>query len=299
LLQQPLGNDFAVLVFRAEGEAQVTMHLIRQDHRMFCSGRLSAIQWIVVTAMPLLLLAAVTSCVTGEKPPATILPVITATLPRDSTAFTQGLFCHEGRLYESHGLYGHSGLLVIDAKNGSTLKQIDCAPEIFAEGCTEFNGAMIQLTWREQTAYVYGLPDLDKRNTLTYAGEGWGLTSDGTRLYMSDGSDTITVRSNDFTIVKKLPVHAGGMPVNRLNELEWVRGELYANIWYSDKIVAIDPKSGRALRFIDCAELIRREQPRSEDHVLNGIAFDPATGLLYLTGKKWRNIYLVKVGSDK
>jgi glutaminyl-peptide cyclotransferase len=275
------------------------MHLMRRNQNSLCRGCSSTIRRIAATAIVPVLLASLTSCMTGDKPPATILPMITATLPRDSSAFTQGLFFHEGRLYESHGLYGHSGLLVIDARNGSTLKRIDCAPDIFAEGCTEFNGALVQLTWREQVAYVYGLPNIDKSKTLTYAGEGWGLTSDGTRLYMSDGSDTITVRNEDFTIVNKLPVRAGGMPVSRLNELEWVHGKILANIWYTGKIVEIDPKNGRALRFIDCAELIRREHPRSEDQVLNGIAFDPATGLLYLTGKKWRNIYLVKVGSDR
>jgi glutamine cyclotransferase len=280
-----------------KGREQDAMRFIRKNDPLIrrCS---SAICRIAETAMLPLILAIIASCGTRENPTAMVLPAIIATLPRDSSAFTQGLFYHDGRLYESHGLYGHSGLMVIDAKNGSTIKKIECAPAMFAEGCTKFENAMVQLTWREQTAYVYGLSDLVIRNTLTYAGEGWGLTSDGTRLYMSDGSDTITVRNKDFTIVKKLPVRANGTPVTRLNELEWVAGTLFANIWYTGKIVVIDPKSGRALRFIDCSELIRRERPRSEDHVLNGIAFDPATGLLYLTGKKWSNIYLVKVGSD-
>jgi glutamine cyclotransferase len=275
------------------------MHLIQKTHDPLCRGCSSAIRRITASAMAPLILAIFTFCGTSEKPLATLLPVITATLPRDSSAFTQGLFYYNGRLYESHGLYGQSGLMVIDAANGSTIKHIECAPAIFAEGCAKFENSIVQLTWREQTAYVYGLSDLDESNTLTYAGEGWGLTSDGTRLYMSDGSDTITVRTKDFTIVKKLPVRANGMPVTRLNELEWVAGKIFANIWYTDKIVVIDPKNGRALRFIDCSELIRREQPHSEDNVLNGIAFDPSTDLLYLTGKKWRNIYLVKVGSEK
>ena len=249
--------------------------------------------------MVLVVFTAITSCVTREKPLATLTPVITATLPRDSTTFTQGLFFHKGLLYESHGLYGRSGLMIIDAKNGSTMKRIECAPDMFAEGCTEFNGALVQLTWREQTAYVYGLPDLDKRNTLTYAGEGWGLTSDGVRFYMSDGTDTVTVRNKEFTITRRMAVRANGMPVSKLNELEWATGKLYANIWYSDRIAEIDPKSGRVLRFIDCSELIRRENPGSPDYVLNGIAFDPATGVFYLTGKKWKNCYLVRLKSSR
>jgi glutamine cyclotransferase len=274
------------------------MYQKRRTHEPLWSENSPIIRRFALTFMAPLTLAFLTYCLNSEKPPTTIIPVIIETLPRDSSAFTQGFFFHKGRLYESHGLYGHSGLQVIDSKSGSTLKRIECPPNLFAEGCTEFNGSLVQLTWREQTAFVYRLPDLDKRNTLTYAGEGWGLTSDGVRFYMSDGTDTITVRNNDFTIIRRIAVRANGMPVSKLNELEWAAGKLYANIWYSDRIAEIDPKSGRVMRFIDCSELIRRENPGSPDYVLNGIAFDPAANIFYLTGKKWKNCFLVKLAPN-
>jgi glutamine cyclotransferase len=246
--------------------------------------------WLLVTGV----IGIAISCATEKQPPV-VSPQIESTIPHDSTAFTQGLFFHGDRLYESDGLYGESSLRIVDKRSGAIERRIDLAPEFFAEGCALLNDQVIQLTWREQTAFRYRLPDLVRTGTLTYAGEGWGITSDGSRYYMSDGSDTITVRTGDFTIIKKIWVRANGTGVTKLNELEWARGRLYANIWYSDRIAEIDPGNGRVIRFIDCSELITREHPGSPDHVLNGIAFDPASDIFYCTGKKWKNCFLVRL----
>jgi glutamine cyclotransferase len=248
---------------------------------------------IVMPPLVIVCLCMALSC--GSKAPPTIVPHIVTTIPHDTAAFTQGLFYHGGRLYESNGLYGQSGLSVIDAKNGSILKRLSVSPGVFAEGCTRIGDEIIQLTWREQVAFVYSLAALTQRRTLTYAGEGWGITSDGKKFYMSDGSDTVTIRNRDFAIIGRLPVKARDLPVTKLNELEWANGKLYANIWYSDRIAEINPKNGRVLRFIDCSELTKREQPASPDHVLNGIAFDSATGTFYLAGKKWKYLFVVKI----
>jgi glutaminyl-peptide cyclotransferase len=231
----------------------------------------------------------------NRKPPPIVMPHIISTLPHDSAAFTQGLFFDQGFLYESDGLYEESALRSIDAKNGSTIKRIALAPNLFAEGCTKSGNDLVQLTWREQRAFIYDLKTITKHDSLIYAGEGWGLASDGNQFFMSDGSDTITVRNKDFSIMTKLPIRNQGIAVTKLNELEWANHKLYANIWYSDRIAEIDPKSGRVLRWIDCSSIVQKEKPSSPDHVLNGIAFDAATGNFYITGKKWKNYYLVRL----
>jgi glutamine cyclotransferase len=240
-------------------------------------------------------IAALASCMNGQDAPVTVAPRVVATLPRDTADFTQGLFYHNGRLYESHGLYGRSGLAVIDAHAGSPIRRIAADPGVFAEGCTRYGDEIVQLTWREQSAQVYSLSTLAPVRSLMYAGEGWGLTSDGRLFYMSSGSDTISVRNGEFSIVGTIPVRSGKTAVTKINELEWANGKLYANIWYSDKIAEINPKNGRVLRWIDCSGIVEKERPPSPDHVLNGIAYDRATQTFYLTGKKWKNIYVVRL----
>ncbi|MBN2038055.1 MAG: glutaminyl-peptide cyclotransferase [Chitinispirillaceae bacterium] len=237
----------------------------------------------------------VVSCENSVKMPPTLQPMIVNQVDHDSTLFTQGLFLHDTVLYESAGQYGASCLASFHARSGALLMKKPLARNIFAEGCARFGQKIVLLTWREQTAFVYSLEDLSELRTLTYAGEGWGLTSDGKLFYMSNGSDTIYVRNSDFTIIKKCAVRAGHTPVTRLNELEWVKGLLYANIWQSDTIAEINPRNGTVLRFIDCSGLTALEKPASPDHVLNGIAFDPAAAVFYLTGKKWKRMFVVKI----
>jgi glutamine cyclotransferase len=156
--------------------------------------------------------------------------------------------------------------------------------------------SIVQITWREQTALTYSLADVSPGTTLVYSGEGWGLTSDRKGFfYMSNGSDTIFVRNRSFTIVRKIPVTSQGLPVKNLNELEYAEGKIYANIWYSDTILEINPKNGHVERIVDCSELMKKERPASPECVLNGIAYNNETKDFYLTGKKWKNIFVVEI----
>jgi glutaminyl-peptide cyclotransferase len=233
----------------------------------------------------------------GKAPPA-VVPRIVAVLPHDTNAFTQGLFYDHGKLYESDGLYGQSALRALDAKSGDQLKRVPLDPRYFGEGCAKMDTMVVQLTWQEQAAFIWSFPALSEAGQpFFYGGEGWGLTSDGNRWYMSNGSDTIFVRNRSFTIVRTVPVTLRGSPVRRLNELEYVNGTIYANVWYTDTILAINPKNGRVVRVIDCSGLVTAEQPSSPDNVLNGIAYDPEAKRFYLTGKRWKKIFVVEIAN--
>jgi len=222
-----------------------------------------------------------------------IQPVILGTIPHDSAAFTQGLFYTDGVLYESDGLYGKSDIRRIDTTG--TVIQNQPVPDVFAEGCALMGSRLFQITWREQTAIIYSMPSLKPEGTLTYDGEGWGLTSDGTVFIMSNGSDTLYFRDSEFKIQRKLAVTLDGKPLANLNELEFARGNVFANVWFSDYIFEISPQNGKVLRIIDCTNIINMEKPRSEQNVLNGIAFVPRGNYFYITGKNWNNYYKVAI----
>ncbi len=240
------------------------------------------------------LLAALVFCNSVSVPP-TLKPRIIGSIPHDSAAFTQGIFYDRGRLYESDGLYGSSRICILNAETGALLKVVPMDPHIFAEGCARMGSSLVQLSWREETAFSWNIDNLSPGPSFIYSGQGWGLTSDNKFFYMSDGSDTIFVRSPAFTLERKIPVTLAGRPVRNLNELELVKGKLYANVWYSDSIVVINTGNGRVERIIDCTELVKREAATSSDDVLNGIAYNNETGKFYLTGKKWKNIYIVEI----
>jgi glutamine cyclotransferase len=231
----------------------------------------------------------------SEKSLPIVAPRIIAVIPHDSSAFTQGLFFDNGRLYESDGLYGKSAIRILDAQNGALVKHVPLDSRYFGEGCATMEETIVQLTWQEQTALTYSRNDLSPEATLVYSGEGWGLTSDGRQFYMSNGSDTIFVRNREFTIVRKIPVTSHGLPVKNINELEYVKGTVFANVWYSDSILEINPENGRVEKIIDCSALVKKERPSSSEGVLNGIAYNSGKGEYYLTGKKWKNIFIVEI----
>jgi glutamine cyclotransferase len=222
------------------------------------------------------------------------IPVVVRTITHDTGAFTQGLFYYKGLLYESTGLYGQSSLRILDAKDGSIRKTIP-VPDIFAEGCARMDSSLVQLSWREQGAPVYRFPSLELRSSLSYSGEGWGLTADSALFYMSNGSDTLYARDKRFAIRKKIPVTFMGKPLQLLNELEYVKGLIYANVWYSDSIFVIQPRTGVVIRLIDCTSLVAQNAAPSNQNVLNGIAYNPETRIFYITGKRWRYIFEVKL----
>ncbi len=220
---------------------------------------------------------------------------IVATIPHEPTAFTQGLVIHDGRLYESTGQYGESTLRRLELATGRVEKQIALSSAYFGEGITIFGERLYQLTWQNNLALVYDVETFDRVGAYRYDGEGWGLTHDGTHLIVSDGSAAIRFHNPEtFEVVRRLVVLADGQPVGSLNELEYINGEIWANLWYQDRIARISPETGAVLGWIDLSGLYPRSRRASED-VLNGIAYDAETDRLYVTGKNWPWLYQIAV----
>jgi glutaminyl-peptide cyclotransferase len=216
--------------------------------------------------------------------------------PHDPGAFTQGLIYKDGFLYESTGLYGRSTLRKVDLETGELLAHIDLPPEFFAEGLTAWEETLVQLTWREGAGFVYSLDDFTLLERFSYPNEGWGLTQDGERLIMSDGSDSLHFLDPEtFQVVGSLQVTWQGDPVERLNELEFIRGEVFANIWQTDDIIRINPHSGEVMGWIDMRGILSPEYQTSNEDVLNGIAYDPEEDRLFITGKRWPKLFEVKL----
>jgi glutaminyl-peptide cyclotransferase len=222
------------------------------------------------------------------------LPAVLRTIPHDTKAFTQGLFYYKGLLYESTGLYGQSSLRVIDPNNGNVIKNIPVA-DIFAEGCARMDSMLVQLSWREKAALVYSLSSLKFARSFSYEGEGWGLTASASSFYMSNGSDTLFVRNRNFSVTRKIAVTLSTKRLSSLNELEYVKGLVYANVWFDKSIYIIQPKTGRVIKIVDCSSLVAQNASLSDQDVLNGIAFNTATGTFFVTGKNWRYIFEVKM----
>lgn len=206
--------------------------------------------------------------------------------------FTQGLEFHDGRLYVSSGLYGQSMIRVYDFPSMTLLHSVPVDLRIFAEGLTIIDNQLILLSWRERVMLVYSLPDLTLVGQSPLPGQGWGATHQGTVLWFSDGSDRLY--SADLATggqVKVLPVRLSGQPVRNLNELEWVDGEIWANVWQTDRIVRIQPDTGQVTGIIDLTGLLPKDERLRDTDVLNGIARHPETGALWVTGKKWPWLY--------
>jgi glutamine cyclotransferase len=214
-----------------------------------------------------------------------VAPSVIATYPHDASAFTQGLLFHNGKLYESTGRYEHSTLREVDIKSGIISRSIQLEDSFFAEGLARINDQLYQLTWQKGQAFVYDLKTFTKVKTFQYEVDGWGLCSDGTNLYMSDGSAALYQRNPDtFKIENTLQVKSGESPINCLNELECVGDSIYANVLGSNFIVKIDKNTGRTVGAIDASSLLPKSNAEAYG-VLNGIAHDPETGSFYLIGK--------------
>lgn len=221
------------------------------------------------------------------------------TYPHDPNAFTQGLIFVDGHLYESTGLNGHSSIRMVDLTTGRVLQEYKLPAEYFAEGLTDWQNELIQLTWTSHKAFVYDRFSFSLLRTFEYPGEGWGLTHDDKHLIMSDGSAYLRfLDPKSFREVKRIHVTDDhGRAIENLNELEYVRGEIYANIWQSDDIVRISPRTGKVLGQIDLSGIINKRVLASPDAVLNGIAFDPVKNRLFVTGKLWPKLFEIKVAT--
>jgi glutamine cyclotransferase len=216
--------------------------------------------------------------------------------PHDPSAFTQGLFFHQGYLYESTGLNGKSLLSKKELRTGKTLQEVRIDQTYFGEGSVVLKNKIYQLTWRNETLLVYDARSLQPIRRMKYHGEGWGLATDGKYLLMSNGSSIITVREPDmFGVVREIHIHDGDTPVDGLNELEFIKGEIWANIFEEDVIVRISPRSGKVTGWIDLSAL-RTYLPRDvQVDVINGVAYDAATDRIFVTGKYWPKIFEIQL----
>ena len=241
-----------------------------------------------------------TSLVSCQKSaPATLSYQLVSTRPHDPAAYTQGFEFHDGKLLESAGQYGESALREIDPATGKVLRKRPLAKNVFAEGLTVFGDELFILTWKEKTAFVLDPESFKPLRTLRYTGEGWGLTHDASHLIMSDGSSTLRfLNPKDFSVVKTLQVKDGNSPVDNLNELEMVDGHILANIYQTERIARISPETGQVTGWLDLRGLSHQLNPRGRADVLNGIARDPSTGHLLVTGKYWPQMFEIKLGTE-
>ncbi|NLY94861.1 MAG: glutaminyl-peptide cyclotransferase [Myxococcales bacterium] len=215
-------------------------------------------------------------------------------LPHDVGAFTQGLLIDEGRLFESTGLVGESTLREVDLESGRVIRRRDVPPPHFGEGLVKVGDELILLTWQTGKAFRFRAETFEPLGEHDYEGEGWGLTFDGSRLVMSDGSATLQFRDpRTFALLSTVDVRLEGRPVHRLNELEYARGLVWANVWQTDRIVAIDPATGNVVKVVDARGLLDRAE-RFRADVLNGIAYDSRRGAFYVTGKRWPWLFEVR-----
>lgn len=215
--------------------------------------------------------------------------------PHNAETFTQGLVLQNGVLYESGGLYGHSSLSRIEPRSGVVLTRVDAPKHLFAEGIALVGDRIVQLTWRAGLALIYDRDSLRELDRKRYAGEGWGLAFDGRRLVMSDGSATLFFRDPEtFAERRRVTVRRGESEQDRLNELEWIDGRVWANIWREDRIVVIDPNNGRIVAELDLSAIAAGERRHAES-ALNGIAYDSSNERVLITGKNWRNTYALEI----
>jgi glutamine cyclotransferase len=230
-----------------------------------------------------------------------VIPTYTAevvhTYPHDINAFTEGLFYLNGFLYESTGLEGKSTIRKVRLDTGEVLQKYDIPPEYFGEGIVAWHGRLFSLTWKSQVGFIFDLATFKLKGQFHYEGEGWALTHDERHIIMSDG--TSTLRFLDPKTLKetgRIEVTVAGRPLTNVNELEWVKGEIYANVWQSNSIVRIDPDSGRVIGVVSLAGLLKpADVVRGQTDVLNGIAYDAKNDRLFVTGKNWPKLFEIQL----
>jgi glutaminyl-peptide cyclotransferase len=249
----------------------------------------------------LILMAALAAGACGPASQAGAIPEysyqVVHTYHHDPDAFTQGLLFLDGVLYEGTGLEGESSIRKVKLETGEVLQKRDVPEQYFGEGIVNWKDRLLEITWKAQTGFIYDLSSFTPKGQFEYSGEGWGLTQDGQRVIMSDGSAQLRFW-NPETLKEtgRITVTADGQPVPDLNELEWVKGEIYANVWQTDRIARIDPATGKVTGWIDCRGLLSPQDyiPQRTD-VLNGIAYDAKGDRLFVTGKRWPKLFEIRV----
>jgi glutamine cyclotransferase len=219
--------------------------------------------------------------------------------PHDTNSYTQGLFFYKGDMYESTGQYGSSTFRKVDLATGEPIEKLDFNRKYFVEGSVVLGDNLYILTWESRVAFVYDAKTLEYKSTYSYPREGWGLTTDGKELIASDGSSKLYFLDGNYKLQRAVDVKLDGRPVRNLNELEYIDGKVWANVYTTDLIVIINPSTGAVEATVDCTGLLpaKLREPRTD--VLNGIAIDPATGKIYLTGKYWKRLYEIELVEKK
>ena len=216
--------------------------------------------------------------------------------PHDPDAFLQGLVWHDGGFYESTGLYGESTLRRVEFPSGRVLKKISLSPELFGEGVALVGDHLVQITWQTHRGFVYDRETFHQIKEFSYPTEGWGITFDGTNLIMSDGSSTLTYLDPEtYQPIKTLNVTMNGRAIKDLNELEFIEGEIWSNVWQTDMILRIDPQTGKVTSYLDMRGVLPREFRTGHEDVLNGIAYDAEHKRIFISGKKWPRIIEIKL----
>lgn len=252
-----------------------------------------AIYSLVVIVMSLLASSCVNAKVRQYK------AQVVAEYPHDRTSYTQGLFFYDGQMYESTGLNGKSTFRKVDIRTGKALYRLNFDRRYFLEGSVEKDGNIYMLTWQNNVAFVYDAKTLKYKKSYSYPREGWGLTTDGKSLIASDGSANLYFLDDDFRTARKLTVRLNGRPVNDLNELEYIDGKIWANVYLTDLIVIVNPADGNVEATVDCSGLLPSRLRYDDTDVLNGIAYNPQNGKIYLTGKNWCRLYEIKLAEVK
>lgn len=224
---------------------------------------------------------------------------VVAEYPHDTESYTQGLFFNDGQMYESTGLHGKSTFRMVDMQTGEAVKRLDFDDKYFVEGSVMWKGNLYILTWETKMAFVYDAETLEYKSSWKYPREGWGITTDGKQLIASDGSAYLYFMNENFALDRKVRVTIEDRPIRFINELEYIDGKIWANVYTSDEIVIINPKDGRIQGVVDCRGLLPKELRTPTTDVLNGIAYNPADGKIYLTGKNWPKLYEVRLVEKK
>lgn len=224
---------------------------------------------------------------------------VVAEYPHDRTSYTQGLFFYDGQMYESTGLNGRSTFRKVDIRTGKALYRLNFDRRYFLEGSVEKDGNIYMLTWQNNVAFVYDAKTLKYKKSYSYPREGWGLTTDDKSLIASDGSANLYFLDDDFRTARKMTVRLNGRPVNDLNELEYIDGKIWANVYLTDLIVIVNPADGNVEATVDCSGLLPSRLRYDDTDVLNGIAYNPQNGKIYLTGKNWCRLYEIKLAEIK
>ncbi len=246
-------------------------------------------KYILVSAAALLLIA----CADARVKEYTV--EVLAEYPHDTASYTQGLFFHDGQLYESTGLHGKSTFRKVNLETGEAVERMNFDKKYFIEGSVIWKDNLYILTWETKMAFIYDAGTLEYKSSWKYPREGWGITTDGRQLIASDGTANLYCMDENFALDRRLVVKYEDRPVRFLNELEYIDGRIWANVYTSDEIVIINPKDGRVEGIIDCKGLLPRKLHTSSTDVLNGIAYNEKNGRIYLTGKNWPKLYEIRL----